>query len=162
MGKPWTKRAIDHEALRIWNGSGKSYECASITASQCIYESHLTFKKTPVKYRGHVGMQNKTILSEGRRTGLIGRKPRDEKWLLDACLKDSSLADQLAASRFVFLLRIYKTEKLTLYQWVKGEGWKTSASDLKACEDYYDGVMELRSSIFHIEVQNAQNETKRP
>jgi hypothetical protein len=94
-------------------------------------------------------MHKGTIVAEGKRTGLIDRKVKNKRWLLKACLKDPGLADQLAASRLVYLIECYRSERIAVFEWVVGEKWKTKKADYFKALEYYEGVVQLRSQIFY-------------
>lgn len=98
-----------------------------------------------------MGMHKRTILAEGVRVRLIGKLPKDERWLLRICQKDTTLADELAASRLVYLNSLIHDEKRALRVWVRGPVRNQGSVDLKESLDYANGVLALRRNIFGVD-----------
>ena len=146
MGPSLARKDIDLIAVRIWHGSGQNYLYASTTASQGILETHYLRSISHGGHKGDVGMRNKTILYEARRQGLIKRL--NDRWILRYCEKNPAFADKLAASRFVYLNGIFKDRRITIFHWVRGNGWKTNDKDLQDVVKYWGNVEKVRIQIF--------------
>ena len=149
MGPRLPQTDVDRIAVRIWTGSGGGWTYASTTACQSICESHLELNTKPsLKYRGHVGMHLNTIVAEGVRIGVIKHRRSDIRWLLSTCRKDPSYADFLSASRLVFLIHHYGTVRIAIFQYVKGNAWKTNKRKLHDAQAYWNTVRRLQIENF--------------
>jgi len=134
-------------SVALWAGSGRSYRTASYAACIGVMETHYTRNekgKTYDKTRGYLGTHNGTLIAEAKRIGLDG----DRESLLSLWDKSPLTATWIGASRWSYILRVYKFPDVSLSQWVAGESWKKTEHGKRKAARYVRGVEKLREKYF--------------